>query len=176
MPLCRIIQTKQWHLLAGARGHCPTCSLCSQRQLPGGGPAWYVVSCSPGLWVYITHKLLSVSSSQLQWWACSLPQNSVRRSNKFLLKVTTSNTRYCYCCRRGTGAGSLHHLWAGGSWGKVGTRVFRRPHRKMDGFHQRGIMLLGMSGSTYLQSSPGRGELVGLARPEIKSKSRASIP
>lgn len=70
----RIIQTRQSCLL-GTRDHLTllllqslpatisACSLCSWVQ-PLCDPTNHVVPCSPGLWIYVTNKLPSVSSVQ----------------------------------------------------------------------------------------------------------------
>lgn len=70
-----VIQTSQSQPPTGAKGQstllslqilCPTApagSLCSWVQAPCG-PAWHMTSSSPELWVYVTNKLLSVSSVQ----------------------------------------------------------------------------------------------------------------
>lgn len=75
---CEIIQTSQSHPPTGTRGHptlwlikslppsAPVCLLNSHVQ-PPCDPTWRLMS-SHWLWMYVTKKLLSLSSAQCQVW------------------------------------------------------------------------------------------------------------
>lgn len=87
LPVQGIIQTSQSHPLQEPGAHLtllllqslpPTpppasgCSLYSRVQHLCG-PEWFVVSSSPGLWVYVTNKLLSISPVQCQVLYLAIP-------------------------------------------------------------------------------------------------------